>query len=113
MLSSQVLAKLALLRSLGVCDNMPNRFIPNVQTVMSQGYKSRMASSRGLAAAAGTPDDRIKIIADAAKRALAKPENQKKLEKLMLAARVMVGDEYEEYWVGVDQAVKAVLDGMK
>ena len=98
------------LRSLGICDDKPSKFLPNTPTVVSQGYKATMASARGIALPAGTPDSIVSKMASAVAKVLAVPDNQKALDKLMLSTRFMSGKEYDEYWSDMEKTVKAVLD---
>jgi len=97
-------------RCLAVFDDKPSRFMPNVPTTVSLGIDARMASSRGYAVAAGTPDEIVNRIAAATEKVLSVPENQKALDKIMLATRFMAGKEFDDYWKDVENTVQMVLN---
>jgi tripartite-type tricarboxylate transporter receptor subunit TctC len=97
------------LRALALCDGQPSRYVPQVPTAISQGVKCSVASVRGIAVPAGTPDNVVSALANAVRKVLADPENQKQLDKIKLATRFMAGKEYEEYWAETEKTVAAGL----
>jgi tripartite-type tricarboxylate transporter receptor subunit TctC len=100
------------LRALALCDGQPSRYVPQVPTAISQGVKCSVASVRGIAVPAGTPDNVVSALANAVRKVLADPENQKQLDKIKLATRFMTGKEYEEYWAETEKTVAAGLKAM-
>lgn len=97
------------LRALALCDDKPSRYVPQVPTAISQGVKCSVASVRGIAVPAGTPDKVVAVLAGAVKKVLDNPENQKQLDKIKLATRYMTGKEYEAYWAETEKTVEAGL----
>jgi tripartite-type tricarboxylate transporter receptor subunit TctC len=98
------------LRCLAIYDDKPNHYLPNIPTTLSQGFPVKMAAARGFAVAAGTPDDIVAILANAVKKVISDPENEKQLDKSMMSTRFMTGKEYEDYWKECEKTVQAVLD---
>lgn len=101
------------LRALAICDDQPSKYVPKVPTAISQGFKCSVASLRGIAVPAGTPDKVVGILAAAVRKVLADPQNQKTLDKLRLATRYMAGKDYEAYWAESEKTVQTVLNTIK
>lgn len=101
------------LRGLALCDAQPSKYVPKVPTAISQGVKCTVASVRGIAVPAGTPDKVVAVLAAAVRKVLADPQNQKTLDKIGLATRYMAGKDYEAYWSEAEKTVQAVLDTLK
>jgi len=97
------------LRGLALCDGQPSKYVQAVPTAISQGVKCTVASARGIAVPAGTPDKVVAVLAGAVSKVLADPETQKQLDKLGLATRYMAGKDYEAYWAESEKAVQAAL----
>ena len=101
------------MRGLALCDEQPSKYAPNVPTAASLGVKCSVASVRGIAVPAGTPDKVVAVLAGAVRKVLADPENQKQLEKIGLGTRYMAGKEYEAYWAANEKTVQAVLNALQ
>ena len=101
------------LRALALCDDQPSRYVPQVPTAASQGVKCSVASVRGIAVPAGTPDKVVAVLANAVRKVLSDPENQKQLDKIKLATRYMAGKEYEAYWAETEKTVAAGLKAVQ
>jgi tripartite-type tricarboxylate transporter receptor subunit TctC len=87
------------LRALAVMDDRRSPFIPDVPTMPELGYKTVISSStRGIAVPKGTPQPVIKRLEQSLKKAMDDPEHLKKMEEAGLQLRIMVGEEYAQYY---------------
>jgi putative tricarboxylic transport membrane protein len=86
-------------RALAVMDPRRSPFLPDVPTTPELGYPSVVSSStRGIAAVKGTPASVIKKLEASFRKAMEDPEHVKKMEDAGLAMRIMVGEEYANYY---------------
>ncbi|NYT36839.1 tripartite tricarboxylate transporter substrate binding protein [Allopusillimonas soli] len=86
------------LRALATASDERNPDTPDIPTVIESGYKNVEALSWfGFNAPAGTPPERIKKLANAMQRALAKPEVQKQLKSADTRIAFMGPDDFGTY----------------
>ncbi len=98
------------LRVLAVLDRERSKFLPNVPTSLEQGYPGVLSSSaRGIAAPKGTPDSIVKRLQAAIRQSLEDPETVDKMEKMGLAIKIMVGDEYPTYFKEVHETTRKLV----
>jgi tripartite-type tricarboxylate transporter receptor subunit TctC len=68
-------------RALAIASEMRMDVLPDVPTFKEQGYDIVEGAYRGVAAPPGTPDDVIKILADAFEKVHKDPEVKKKMDQ--------------------------------
>jgi putative tricarboxylic transport membrane protein len=86
-------------RALAVMDSRRSHFLPDVPTTPELGYPSVISSStRGIAAVKGTPPNVVKKLQEVFRKAMEDPEHVKKMEDAGLSLRIMVGEEYAQYY---------------
>jgi tripartite-type tricarboxylate transporter receptor subunit TctC len=97
-------------RVLGVLKSEPSRFLPDVPTVESQGYKGGVFGSySGIAVPAGTPKDVIGVLAAALKKAMEDPEIVKKMNDVWQESYVLDPEESARLWAKVEADAKTLL----
>lgn len=101
------------LRPIGVMDKQENKFMPGVPTLESQGYKLYFSSSRGWAAAGGTPQEIVDLVGAAMKKAILSEEHQKKMDEMGIVTRFLDTKEFTTYWNEVDAQVKPLMEMAK
>lgn len=86
------------LKALAVMDKERSKFHPDLPTSVELGYPTVISSSaRGVAGPKGLPEPISKKLQTAFKKAMEEPEHVEKMEKVGLAVKVMVGEEYGRY----------------
>ncbi len=81
---------------------------PGVKSISEVGAKHLAEMTYGYAAKAGTPADRLKILADAVEKALADPDTHKKFKARDLIPGWSPGGEYMTYLDGLTTEAKAL-----
>jgi tripartite-type tricarboxylate transporter receptor subunit TctC len=86
------------LRALVVMDKERSKFHPDLPTSVELGYPTVISSSaRGIAGPKGLPEPISKKLQAAFKKAMEDPEHVEKMEKVGLAVKIMMGEEYGRY----------------
>ncbi len=96
-------------RILGIADDKPSPFYPDVKTWGQQGYPISSASSRGFAAPAGVPKEIVDRLSAAMKKVVDSPEHQKKMADMGLTMRYMDPAQYSQYWTEYEATIKELL----
>jgi tripartite-type tricarboxylate transporter receptor subunit TctC len=97
-------------RVLGVLKSEPSKFLPDVPTVESQGYKGGVFGSySGIAVPAGTPREIITALATALKKAMEDPEIVKKMNDVWQETYVLGPEESAKVWERVEGEAKVLL----
>jgi tripartite-type tricarboxylate transporter receptor subunit TctC len=98
------------IRLLGVLDNEPSSFAPDVKTLKSQGYDVNSVVTFAVSLPAGIPKEVLDILATATKKALETDEYKKKALAVRASPRYMGPDEFGAYWDQKEAEVKPLLD---
>ncbi|MGE5618700.1 MAG: tripartite tricarboxylate transporter substrate binding protein [Sphingomonadaceae bacterium] len=96
-------------RLIGVMDTKPNKFVPEVPTLESQGYKVYMSSGRGWSLPAGTPKEIVDFYSSSIKKVLATEEQQKKMDEMGIVLRYMDSAEFASYWDQLDKDITPLI----
>jgi tripartite-type tricarboxylate transporter receptor subunit TctC len=97
-------------RVLGVLKSTPSKFLPDVPTVESLGYKGAVFGSySGIAVPAGTPKDVVNTLAAALKKAMDDPAVVQKMNDVWQEAYVLSPEESAKLWVKAEEDAKALL----
>lgn len=100
-------------RVLGVAADAPDKSMPEVPTMKSQGYDVQAASWTGVVAPAKTPGPVVESLTKAMKKVIESPEHQKKLQELALAPAYLDPDAYTKLWIDIETRVKPVLEQLE
>ncbi len=100
-------------RLIGVMDNEPSSFAPDVKTLKSQGYNVRSILSIPVSLPAGTPKEVVNILSAAAKKAAETDEFKTKTAAVGATPRYMGPDELGAYWDEMESELRAVLEMVK
>jgi len=100
-------------RFLGVMDKQRSPFVKDVPTFEEQGVKAYMASTRGVSAPAGVPQEILDVLSSGIDRAMKSPEVQAKMDALALAQRYLGPKEYADYWKDFESTVIPLLELIK
>ncbi len=103
------LARAGQIRLLGIFDKSTSANYPGVTTAESQGYPISVATSRAIAAPAGTPKEVVTALSGAIKRAMENPEFVEKATASGLGLRYMDPAQLETYWSGLEEQVKPLI----
>ncbi|MFH1008983.1 MAG: tripartite tricarboxylate transporter substrate binding protein [Candidatus Latescibacterota bacterium] len=85
-------------RVLGIMDDKRSKFIPDVPTMESQGYKTISSSSRGFSVPGGTPDEIVGILSAAIKHVAESDEAKQYFDKTFLTPFYLDPAQYTAYW---------------
>jgi tripartite-type tricarboxylate transporter receptor subunit TctC len=97
-------------RVLGVAAQERSPFLPDVPTMMEQGYDVVTVSATGILAPAGTPRDVVDTLSSAMQTIIESAEHEKRLADLGVDAHYMGPDEYAAFWVDYEGRVKSVFE---
>jgi tripartite-type tricarboxylate transporter receptor subunit TctC len=101
-------------RALAVMDEVRSKFLPDVATMRELGYPTVMSNStRGIAGPKGMPEPVLNKLRDVLKKAMDDPEHVSKLENQGLAIKVMVGEEYNRYFLDTHAKAKKYTEWAK
>ena len=99
------------LRALVVMDKERSKFHPNLPTSVELGYPTVISSSaRGIAGPKGLPESISKKLQAALKKAMEDPEHVEKMEKVGLAVKIMMGEEYGRYITALHERMKPKVE---
>ncbi len=99
-------------RVLGVAAEQPDKSMPEVPTMKSQGYEVYAASWTGVVAPEGTPAAVVETLSKAMKKVIDSPEHQKKLQELALAPAYLDPAAYSKLWADIELRMKPILESM-
>jgi tripartite-type tricarboxylate transporter receptor subunit TctC len=86
-------------RALAVMDPERSKFLPDVPTTKELGYPTVASNStRGIAGPKGMDPAVVKKLQDVLGKAMADTEHVSKMDDVGLAVKVMVGEEYNQYF---------------
>jgi tripartite-type tricarboxylate transporter receptor subunit TctC len=95
------------IRMLVVMDKERTKFYPDVPTSAEVGMTGMLsASTRGLAVPKGVPDPILKRIQEIFKKAMESKEHLDKLEAAGMPVKIMVGEEFQKYYMDQHQLAK-------
>jgi tripartite-type tricarboxylate transporter receptor subunit TctC len=69
-----------------------------------------MSSSRGIVGPKGIPDPILKRLQAVFKKAMEDPQHMEKMDKVGLAVKIMVGDEYGKYMNALHQTTQKLME---
>lgn len=99
-------------RVLGLAAEQPDKSMPEVPTMKSQGYDVIAASWTGIVAPAGTPQNVVDILTVAIKKVIESPEHQKKLQELALTPLYLDPASYSKLWGDTEVRMKPLLENL-
>jgi len=101
-------------RALAVMDNTRSKFLPDVPTTKELGFPTVYSNStRGIAGPKGMPEPIVKKLQEVLRKAMDNPEHIKKLEDQGIAIKIMVGDEYAQYFADAHAKAKKYTEWAK
>jgi len=102
------------LRALAVMDKERSKYVPDVPTTVELGYATVISSSsRGVLGPQGIPEPIVKKIQEVFLDAMKNPEHVEKMEKVGLAIKAMVGEEYAKYLRDIHERCKLLVDAAR
>ncbi len=97
-------------RILGVLKSEPSKFLPDVPTLESLGYKGGVFGSySGIAVPAGTPKEIITVLATALKKAMDDPDLVKRMNDVWQETYVLGPEESAKVWEKIEADARALL----
>jgi tripartite-type tricarboxylate transporter receptor subunit TctC len=100
-------------RVLSVSGDRPDKSMPEVPTMVSQGYDVQIASWAGIVAPAATPKPVIDRLTAAMKRVIESPEHAAKLVDLGIEPRYLSPDDYSKVWADIEARMKPLVSEFK
>lgn len=100
------------LRILAISSEKRDPLFPDVPTFKEAGVDMVYSIWRGLAAPKGVPEDRVKILHDAFKKAYDSPEFQKFAKETGLGLAYLPGDEFVKYLEAQTQELTGVMQSL-
>ncbi|MBM3537584.1 MAG: tripartite tricarboxylate transporter substrate binding protein, partial [Alphaproteobacteria bacterium] len=100
-------------RVLAVSGDRPDSSMPQVPTMVSQGFDVQIASWAGIVAPANTPKPVVDRLTAAMKKVVESPEHGAKLTELGIAPRYLSPDDYSKVWVDIETRMKPLLGTFK
>jgi tripartite-type tricarboxylate transporter receptor subunit TctC len=100
-------------RLLGVMDNQPTRFAPDVKTLKSMGYNIRSVLNLPVSLPAGTPREIVNILTAAAKKTVESEEFKQKAEAVGATPRYLNPEELGELWDEMEAELRTLLEAVK
>jgi len=98
------------IRALAIMDKERSKFLPDVPCIAELGYPTVLYSStRGIAGPKGLPADIVKKLQDVLKEAMNNPDHMDKMDKAGLAVKIMIGAEYEKYFMDLHNRAKELI----
>jgi tripartite-type tricarboxylate transporter receptor subunit TctC len=99
-------------RVLGIAAEQPDKSMPEVPTMKSQGYDVVAASATGIVAPAGTPQNVVDTLTRAMKKVIDSDEHQKKLQQLALEPYYLDPAAYTKLWEETEVRMKPILENI-
>jgi tripartite-type tricarboxylate transporter receptor subunit TctC len=100
-------------RVLAIAAEQPDKSMPEVPTMKSQGYDVAAASWTGIVAPDGTPQDVVDTLTRAIRKVIESPEHQKKLQELALTPYYLDPAAYTRLWMDTEVRMKPVLENLQ
>jgi tripartite-type tricarboxylate transporter receptor subunit TctC len=100
-------------RVLAISAEQPDKSMPEVPTMKSQGYDVLAASWTGIVAPPGTPQKVVDTLTKAIRKVIETPEHQKKLDELALSPAYLDPAAYTKLWIDTEGRVKPMLEKMQ
>ncbi|MEO8303135.1 MAG: tripartite tricarboxylate transporter substrate binding protein [Betaproteobacteria bacterium] len=100
-------------RVLGVAAELPDKSMPEVPTMKSQGYDVVAASSTGIIAPADTPQNVVDTLTSAIKKVIDSPEHRQKLQELALSPYYLDPAAYTKLWIDTEARMKPILENLQ
>jgi len=100
-------------RVLAIAAEQPDKSMPEVPTMKSQGYDVAAASWTGIVAPDGTPQDVVDTLTRAIGKVIESPEHQKKLQELALTPYYLDPSAYTRLWMDTELRMKPVLENLQ
>lgn len=104
------MVRAGLVKMLGVSADMRNPAAPDVPTFKEQGFDFVFGPTRGIAAPAGTPDDVVKVLADAVKTAFESDSFQAHLKASGQGGWYLGPDDATAYLKSTDTEFKDLIE---
>jgi tripartite-type tricarboxylate transporter receptor subunit TctC len=100
-------------RGLAVLDRERSKFLPDIPTALELGYPAVISSStRGIMGPKGIPAPVVKKIQEVFLEAMKSPEHMEKMEKVALAVKPMVGEEYARFFRETHEKCKPLVEAV-
>jgi tripartite-type tricarboxylate transporter receptor subunit TctC len=100
-------------RGLAMMSKERSKFLPEVLTTVELGYPTVITSStRGVMGPKGLPDPVVKKIQEVFLQAMKSPEHMEKMEKVALAVKPMVGEEYAKFFRDIHERCKPLVEAV-
>jgi tripartite-type tricarboxylate transporter receptor subunit TctC len=100
-------------RVLAIAAEQPDKSMPEVPTMKSQGYDVAAASWTGIVAPEGTPQNVVDALTKAMKKVIDSPEHQKKLQELALTPYYLDPAAYTKLWTDTEIRMKPILENLQ
>ena len=100
-------------RVLAIAAEQPDKSMPDVPTMKSQGYDVAAASWTGIVAPEGAPQNVVDALTKAMKRVIDSPEHQKKLQELALTPYYLDPAAYTKLWMDTEIRMKPILENLQ
>lgn len=100
-------------RVLAISGDQPDKSMPEVPTMTSQGYDVQIASWAGIVAPANTPKPVVDRLTAAMKKVIESPEHSAKLNDLGIAPRYLSPDDYGKVWADIEARMKPLIGEFK
>lgn len=101
------------IRCLGIMTDGRFQLFPDILTFKEQGVDMVAASSRGIVAPEGTPDDIIEFLAEALKNMVNTQAFQKRAEENKMPINYMSVSEYKEFYKFEDEFSRKLFEAIK
>ncbi|HWO74700.1 MAG TPA: tripartite tricarboxylate transporter substrate binding protein [Bacillus sp. (in: firmicutes)] len=99
------------LEAIAVFSEERSPFLEDVPTTVELGYEDLIfRSARGLAAPAGLPDDKLKVLSEALQKAIENEEHVKEMGEQGLQVHYLDSEGYKEMMVEDEEDVKSLSD---
>ena len=99
------------MKALVVMDNERSKFFPDLPTTVELGYPTVISNStRGIVGPKGISDPIVKKLQAGFKKAMEDPEHVSKMDNAGLAIKIMMGEEYSKYIMGVHEKMKKLVE---
>jgi tripartite-type tricarboxylate transporter receptor subunit TctC len=100
-------------RMLGVMDQERTFLVPEIPTMIQQGYKVLMPNTEGILAPGQTPSSVIKVLEKAFKAVTVEPSYQEKMKQLGITVRFKNAAESEEWLTRLENQVRPLIEEVR
>lgn len=77
------------------------------------GYTALVRTVQGIGGPKGIPAPIVKKLQDVLKEAMNDPEHMDKMDKAGLAVKIMIGEEYENYFMDFQKRAKELMEAVR